>query len=1160
MMNLKSIYNNAKSSKTNADTKLYYEAIDQCIKNPVEYVLNLEYIIPSKKGIETLIPFIESNGLPICLYTNVMEEVEKKYAYASRLSAEKAKPYAEAIEFLNTYLVTHQRESEMFEYFADPETLNVTDMATLFYKEFTEDKFYDAYAKYQAAALPDLMIEAAMHGKFDEWMSVVESANLNPLELEAVSSILKNYNLPVAVTESIQKKSLSHLVNEKLSSIDKLYQESMILQTDYIVEFTETDIEHIRDLISFKEYELTCIDCENTTAMLECHNQILSLYESIAGLIDETGSIIMENGTSYEYRGHKITIPKNDIGKKDGNDNLYAYLNGKHVASAGDEKEIERIIDDQLDNGVKNESAIVEITNAQRHGNAPAYMTNNHDLSYGEDDVPNMKQNGDDLPTDKPIEATPVSYLRDEENKDSEPGKIEPEKDAVLNKSAALGGNNYYYYTYNNSLNKTDNSSGKIDHSQDHSGSPNHRTVDEIQEGFIFGKKVPTPTTQVDLKLLNSTPIDKYPDDFKDAYKLISDEFSKVAKENGVVINDWEEKEIGNEIVLYYIESYTEKFDVKKFVKESDFDDKEFYDMIINNYKEESIESYVASRLHSEVKSNLEGKIPKYISFDTQLGDGDEGFLGFYIPTGELLRFQKFITNDNVNESIDNLTENDIGNLYSNQNMKDLNEYMNSVILELYSEKMNSDEFSVLKDSDMYKFFTSNITNNLFELSGYGDEIDVTKKIDFTDKGLYESELDNPNGLGDDEKLYIKFIESVSSEEILEKTEDKYKFKHLRFDGIVFHSFYSNGKSHNSTSRSLWFVIKTNTVMVESINSLRGLNSLSEKFDVEAEFAKYAMPIKNGKEKAMNSSKWENPGAAFYDKILEEVNYPELLTESYLVAPIKDIKNSPYGRTPFSRSGCKYPHHSIRNKELVLNIAGVKAAYARAKQQGDYSGKLKEHLDKHLKELGLIETFNECGDPICTEPFSWNFNEAAEEPEKPESDHPIRDRLHDIDRGILDAETKVKKAKDDVVQTGRIFTRPTQRLVSWISSIANDWKDKNETEIKEKIADPRSRKGLYNAIRKAISIGAFAKAGLLMNPLFIAVNLYKKVSYGMNYKRIRNEMIGELKTELQIIDEKIRQADEEKDSNAKYKLMRLRGEFTKKLLRVDGGKKIAKLI
>ena len=140
--------------------------------------------------------------------------------------------------------------------------------------------------------------------------------------------------------------------------------------------------------------------------------------------------------------------------------------------------------------------------------------------------------------------------------------------------------------------------------------------------------------------------------------------------------------------------------------------------------------------------------------------------------------------------------------------------------------------------------------------------------------------------------------------------------------------------------------------------------------------------IDNSKQSAVKSGKWKNPGSSFYYKILNsftiadpnrseedpdryDFDFRKVLQEAYLVAPVEKIKNSPYGITPYSQSGCKYPHHVIRNGKLVVSIPGIQAAYARAKQQGIYKGKVKEHIDRHYKEMGLtMSTMTESVDPI----------------------------------------------------------------------------------------------------------------------------------------------------------------------------------------------------
>ena len=172
--------------------------------------------------------------------------------------------------------------------------------------------------------------------------------------------------------------------------------------------------------------------------------------------------------------------------------------------------------------------------------------------------------------------------------------------------------------------------------------------------------------------------------------------------------------------------------------------------------------------------------------------------------------------------------------------------------------------------------------------------------------------------------------------------------------------------------------------------------------------------------------------------------------------------------------------------------------------------------------------------------------------DKPESDHPIRDTLIDIDKETTKYQQAAKKKVQEVQNVGRAFAKPAVRATQWIGNMLQKWKDADENNIKEKMADPHARKGIFNAIKSAIKYGSLFKAGLLLNPVFLFLTVTKKIGNKKNENRIRSEMISELKTELEVLDEKIEDANRAGDNQAKYKLIRFKNELHKKLLRVGG--------
>ena len=248
-----------------------------------------------------------------------------------------------------------------------------------------------------------------------------------------------------------------------------------------------------------------------------------------------------------------------------------------------------------------------------------------------------------------------------------------------------------------------------------------------------------------------------------------------------------------------------------------------------------------------------------------------------------------------------------------------------------------------------------------------------------------------------------------------------------------------------------------------------------------------SLKINNSKDKAVKTGKWSNPGAKFYDTLLDSfycegdlpadskeldkkikdgnyIQWNDFLKEAYLIAPIKDIKNSPYGVTPFSRSGCKYPHHEIRNGELVLSVPGVKAAYARAKQQGVYKGELKEHLDHHIKELGVLVNFEEKIESNFDDIYGYilertgidlfddineDFMESSEEvfTEKKTVDESIQESFDWIENFVYNEECRDQYLQENNYQVMMSRTNP-QELMTWMkANIRYGWRSSEDDRV-----------------------------------------------------------------------------------------------------------------
>lgn len=168
---------------------------------------------------------------------------------------------------------------------------------------------------------------------------------------------------------------------------------------------------------------------------------------------------------------------------------------------------------------------------------------------------------------------------------------------------------------------------------------------------------------------------------------------------------------------------------------------------------------------------------------------------------------------------------------------------------------------------------------------------------------------------------------------------------------------------------------------------------------------------------------------------------------------------------------------------------------------------------------------------------------------KPQSDSPLRDGMMDIHRSLTGV-------KNNIITVGKAVggaaAAPVHKIAEIIQNGLNFWKNKSEKEIKEELADPNKRNDLYKNVRRAIGIYAWWAIGF-WNPLiwyYQLTRLWDKRPE--NVQRLRNEMEGELKTEIQIVNEKIADANSKGDNKAKYQLMRFKNELNKKLNNITG--------
>lgn len=183
---------------------------------------------------------------------------------------------------------------------------------------------------------------------------------------------------------------------------------------------------------------------------------------------------------------------------------------------------------------------------------------------------------------------------------------------------------------------------------------------------------------------------------------------------------------------------------------------------------------------------------------------------------------------------------------------------------------------------------------------------------------------------------------------------------------------------HEDGDEIIDYIISGITILGEWINpAVKGCKAEMIEFSKDRDIyinnyimSESTIKINNSKDASVNGS-WENPRRKLLRPILESSNKNSLLKEAYLVP---DMENP-------TTSTCKYPHHVVRNGELVIHEGGLKAAFSRASQQGIVKGKVKSHLLKHYRELGLsTENFSKFG--FSEKEFNLLFSEDGDTMDK----------------------------------------------------------------------------------------------------------------------------------------------------------------------------------
>ena len=155
----------------------------------------------------------------------------------------------------------------------------------------------------------------------------------------------------------------------------------------------------------------------------------------------------------------------------------------------------------------------------------------------------------------------------------------------------------------------------------------------------------------------------------------------------------------------------------------------------------------------------------------------------------------------------------------------------------------------------------------------------------------------------------------------------------------------------------------------------------------------------------------------------------------------------------------------------------------------------------------------------------------------------LTNAMMDLDKGTRSLQQKSKRSVQKSVGTAKTLLKPAMRTKQWLAGIVDSLIKRNEDVVKTEIIEsPGYRSTLFKATRLAIKLGMFGIA-LTINPYIGAAYAALETTRFIDKERLRKEVEGEMATEMKILDDKIKKADEEGDMKAKYEMMRLRSKM-----------------
>lgn len=217
-------------------------------------------------------------------------------------------------------------------------------------------------------------------------------------------------------------------------------------------------------------------------------------------------------------------------------------------------------------------------------------------------------------------------------------------------------------------------------------------------------------------------------------------------------------------------------------------------------------------------------------------------------------------------------------------------------------------------------------------------------------------------------------------------------------------------------------------------------------------------------------------------------------------------------------------------------------------------------IGEKASEYEVVESVTESdlGEPSKTVRDSAGYIQ-EEEPTEKKSKPPVSDSAaRNIQSKWMDREAKFMKRKAKAKETGEEIKGAAKAVGAIPASIKKDidetiqdWDEADEERRRKYMSKPGFRKKIFRNLKLALLYGGTAKCSILLLPVTALCRHYSK----SKDRRVRNQLVRELDTEIEICKTKIEDASAMGHNQEKYKLMRIKSKLEEQKLRVISNSK-----